>query len=43
MPMETCTTCDGAGTYTNQAGKTVTCYACGGSGKVHHTHQPKKR
>ncbi len=35
MPMVTCTVCDGTGTYTNQFGNTVTCYACGGSGQVY--------
>lgn len=43
MPMVDCSTCDGAGTYTNQFGETARCYACGGSGKVHESHQPKKK
>jgi len=42
MAQVTCSTCNGAGTYTNQSGDTVTCYACGGSGTVHESHQPKK-
>jgi hypothetical protein len=38
-----CSTCGGSGSYTNESGKTVTCFACGGRGKVHETHQPKKK
>lgn len=32
--LKTCPTCDGNRTYTNQAGDTVECFTCAGTGWV---------